>query len=339
MYHYRHRPNRVFKPSSAGNSPHNAQTIGRRRTTAAHWLSRQKSILGQGVMNMTNAMASRPISWHPSSQHSFQTNPSVQSYEHSYPQTNMYNAPGYITTEMHGLVTPMSYPFPGEPFQSDTFPFLDAPQQDYCTPQEEVARHLQVGPAQSLPWSSQTCGINYATSQEGYPQSRNGCLTFQNQPQVTAPPTPDFLPIQNFPSPEPVEDASSSSFLLGSKPSGTELVGMGLYDLPSSTQRTKSLILEETFVPKEDEDEEDGEENEEEGMEEQEESKSQMDETEKPTQILNCENQPSNRGTSTIPMDAPVLQSNLQGPFDPFSQYFAELSLPGSTQRPQYGWV
>ena len=353
MYQARRRPNRVSKPNSAGNSPHNIQAIGRRRTTAAHWLSRQRSSLSQGIADLSHAMSSRPISWHPSSRANIRT-PASSIYDPVNVQSSMYADPSYVTAEMHGLVTPMSYPYSGEPLQQDLFPYLDNFQQDQCTPQSEIRKSYHSGCTQNMPWESDMRGYGPSVPLSNIRQPESNAYSSYTGIQTTAPPTPDFLPIQNFPSPEPMMEVSSLFGPLDSKPSASDLVGMGLYDLPSPTERTKSLILEESFVPNEsDGDDEEGAEEAaekggtndtdgDEGHEDEEAndphrtliSKQQVLNTANPNEKQALEHELSQEQPEPL-----VLQSTLQGPFDPYSQYFPELSWPGVSQPVPCGWV
>ncbi|KAL9622154.1 MAG: hypothetical protein Q9160_003497 [Pyrenula sp. 1 TL-2023] len=190
-------------------------------------------------------------------------------YDNGTVQSECYSGPTYTTAEINGLVTPLTYPYPDESLhQGETFPFLDEGLNYSGSVDAEAfpsyANSVQTsGSFSSDPYhlnayntvySMTAGGVDYVTS----PPPRN---------QATAPPTPDFLPIQNFaksPSldrsqPEPVGfregDDSNSLFTSTSVVAGSELVGVGLYDLPLPTDRPKCLQLEQTFVPEEPSDE------------------------------------------------------------------------------------
>ena len=258
---FRERASRVLKPNSVGNSPQNPQ---RRRTVTAQTTARRRSDMynqsnptprpgaepqpGHPSWSMSNV---RPVSWHPSSMgvnrsSVWATSARTSSYE---PQTRN-SMVGYQTVAMNGLPTPMTQPdlnanFPVDPFFSldgSCIPYqqqipqqpqqpmplpqgydptglsLDTSYQPYV-PSSDPSYHLEF-PTVPLSGAYPTCSpMSYAT--QTWAESLSAFPTY------TAPPTPDFLPIQN---PSDMWQGAVASRL--TKPRSKELVGMGLYDSP-----------------------------------------------------------------------------------------------------------
>jgi len=216
-----------------------------------------------------------------------------------------------MTTAVHGLVTPLAYPYPDEAFSQDAFSTLDDPQ-PYDQPElSSQYAYLDEFKADHIPsWLLQTPQYsNIHDSPLGYGSNafhhedvdayqlrgQSGAPNFTTGSSLatTAPPTPDFLPIQHFSTTEqqeyqPVPQEPST------KAAGDELVGMGLYDGPENASLGegalggqmclnsfetfnnvsrgsigKGLKLEETFSPSLDDDEGDEEDDGDEGEENQ----------------------------------------------------------------------
>ncbi|MCJ1393553.1 hypothetical protein MMC18_006428 [Xylographa bjoerkii] len=306
---FRERASRVLKPNSVGNSPQNPQ---RRRTVTAQMTSRRRSDMynqniptprpgaepqpGHQSWSMSNV---RPVSWHPTSMGKINrssvrgTSARTSSYE---PQARD-SMVGYQTVAMNGLPTPMTQPDLNADFPVDPFFSLDGS----CIPyQQQITQQSQ--PPMTIPQGYDPAGLSLDTSYQSYvPQDSSYHLQFpivplsgdyptmsyptqtwaeslSAFPSYTAPPTPDFLPIQN-PS-DMWQGATTAAQPRLTKPRSKELVGMGLYDTPdrdsfsldSATESHvgsfiadphheslgKGLKLEETWQPpsEEEEDEE-----------------------------------------------------------------------------------
>ncbi|MCJ1386548.1 hypothetical protein MMC17_009674 [Xylographa soralifera] len=311
---FRERASRVLKPNSVGNSPQNPQ---RRRTVTAQTTSRRRSEMynqnnptsrpgaepqpGHPSWSMSNV---RPVSWHPSSmginRSSLRaTSTRTSSYE---PQTRN-SMIGYQTVAMNGLPTPMTQPDLNSNCPVDPFFSLDGS----CIPyQQPITQQSQ--PPITTPQGYDPAGLSLDTSYQSYVPSDSSyhlefptvplsgdyptCspMTYATQtwaeslsafPTYTAPPTPDFLPIQN-PS-DMWQGATTAVQPRLTKPRSKELVGMGLYDTPDRNSFSldsatdshvgsfiadphheslgKGLKLEETWQPpaEEEEDDEDAE--------------------------------------------------------------------------------
>lgn len=191
-------------------------------------------------------------------------------------QSNMpssyFLGPHFTTCEVNGAITPVTHPFAGEPFVQGAFTPLDnMSSQDF----DRRYAFLNEFSAEKDTFYESQCGTQYPVQTDSIYQFSNGPYEVQKQQghyfgqlEGTAPPTPEFLPLQ------------ASTALLGDRSSdgvdqaGTEdLVGMGLYDAPSPTPVStsflsgswdipirprlgKGLKLEETFQPTTTEDEE-----------------------------------------------------------------------------------
>jgi len=216
---------------------------------------------------------------------------------------------GYQTVAMNGLPTPMTQPDLNVDFPVDPYFSLDGS----CMPyQQHTIQQSQ--PQMTIPQGYDTAGLSLDTSYQSYvPPDTSYHLQFPTVPlsgdyptcspmnyatqtwaeslsafpTYTAPPTPDFLPIQN-PS-DMWQGATTAVQPRLTKPRSKELVGMGLYDTPdrdsfsldSATESHgasfianphheslgKGLKLEETWQPPAEEEEDDEEEEEEEEAE------------------------------------------------------------------------
>ena len=234
----------------------------------------------------------RPTSWHPSSfdEFSSETSPHTLQFDSNANSTSFLDTP-FATTEANGLITPMTQPSSGEPFLQEGFAaFDDLSAQNF----DNRYAYLNDFSAEQNPfWASEYTFQQMPPPIQQYtlPTEPQG---FQKQPEyltphfgLTAPTTPDILPIQS-------NDFGTAltPILTSNVTSGTdELVGMGLYDAPSPMHSStlfsgkplnlpyrshggggKGLKLEETFQPSatEDNEEEDGEDADDEGPYEEE---------------------------------------------------------------------
>lgn len=320
---FKRKAARVIKTNSAGSSPH---SLSRRRTTAAHGVSRHKSTLDEHYDNILNAVwngnkiaeqRTRPTSWHPSSR-AARGRPSPSITNKSRGKVSIQNqnpsAAPFTTATVNGLVTPLAYLYPDESFPHDSLTplddhsgcFIHDPQIPYSDALAIEHPYMWpsslIGPeASTQPVLGQTIGGLSSTDigSQMYPEHQ---LMPRYVPgsslATTAPPTPDFLPIQNFSS--DLVDLPPVSISQKPKPEKDELVGMGLYDAPETLSfhdnsledfmyltriegalvppqvpSGKGLKLEETFRPSVYDDEEEDEEDEEEEIEQEEDEESE----------------------------------------------------------------
>ncbi|KAL2851483.1 hypothetical protein BJY01DRAFT_209085 [Aspergillus pseudoustus] len=288
---------RVVKPRSAGNSPSSA---GRRRTSTMPFSSPMHRQLPKQdyqtslkaallASTMQSGRRSRPISWHPASRQLdcsqlYAQRTAVDSYNipvtQACPQPqqimsgafddSMLNsyAPSEIsmaqqnldfsTADMHFQIQEPSYLQSGNPQ-------FDGVSWDGTSP--GVPSYLQATPNE---WSFDMVSMNQSIPSVGAPASIYGSVSSPGR--LTEPPTPEFLPIQQF-----CDEADSQSMPVLEKPAADdELVGMGLYNNPESFAdgsfyglNGKGLKLEETFTPSSDNeaDDNDGEDDEQEERE------------------------------------------------------------------------
>ncbi|KEF53568.1 uncharacterized protein A1O9_10543 [Exophiala aquamarina CBS 119918] len=260
------RPNKVVKPSSRNNSP---RTLKRRKTTtsAPSTTTRTRSFVDHLPTTtaaqqwpLANAARSRPVSWHPTSMDDFYT---ISYNTPPLVRSQALPAYDYSTTNVNGLITPLSHPVANEPQI-----------QELITPLDEYPGHTSTysgnsGLAEDQAWllqSQQKCNpysfnlpyqgnLLQSTWQPNQSQQPPSSLNVH-----TAASSPDCLPLH-------VDTLSLDTVDLEKGPS-EELVGMGLYDSPADVQSTsllfagisnatrKGLILEESFVPEDRDDEE-----------------------------------------------------------------------------------
>ncbi len=266
------RPAKIAKPSSRGNSP---KTLSRRRTTASHstrhHAALQGSISNCGVRGSEgNAVAenTRPISWHPNSVKTRPLNDwafSQQFPDSTYPM-QLFTDP-FATAEVNGLITPLSQPSSAEScYQEGFIPLEEMPMQNLD--------NTYSFPKQAWP-PQHSLALHYPTHQPTtyrptYRTEQEGPFAYTSAPDMysgTAPPTPDFFATSN--------DAAVEGGSLLAVPQHEDevLVGMGLYDPPTSPNSTildgsqivlpqngsagKGLKLEETFQPSNEENRDD----------------------------------------------------------------------------------
>lgn len=191
---------------------------------------------------------SRPVSWHPSAYPEFNFTQPSPPYFHS---ATTYEPPiSYSTATVNGLYTPLSQPI------------LDEPQiQELITPLEGLTAAemgQQYDPdAYGYPYWHQGVDKQFPAMDNMFPQSMlQQPWHYPTQKLPTAPSSPSFLPIQGAIEASPLDLNTRSA---PQKPSGDELVAMGLYDSPADVQsssllfggsgRKRSLKLEESFEP------------------------------------------------------------------------------------------
>jgi hypothetical protein len=272
---------RVIKPRSAGNSPSSA---GRRRTSTMPYSSpmhRQSSKQDyQASLNaallasaIQSGRRSRPISWHPASRQLDYTqlyapSTTVDSYNMpvtqacpqpqqmmtgAYDDESMLNsyAPSEVSMPQQNLdfsTADMNFPIHGPAYLEASNPQLDGISWDGTSP--AIPSYLQPTPNE---WPFDMVSMNQSIPSVGAPASIYGSVSSPGR--LTEPPTPDFLPIQQF-----GDEADSQAVSALEKPhADDELVGMGLYNHPESFAEDsfyglngKGLKLEETFTPSSD---------------------------------------------------------------------------------------
>jgi len=153
----------------------------------------------------------------------------------------------FMTTTVNGLVTPLSYPYSGEePIPQDELSSLDDAHpyaqfdlnSQYAYLNEFSAGHTPTWE----PYGPQQMGSSRPSISFGHDSYYQNGSSFV----TTAPPTPDFLPIQHFSSRH--QDSELNSYALRSKPSGDELVGMGLYDAPEALDLGDGALWGKTYL-------------------------------------------------------------------------------------------
>ena len=326
------RANKVVKPSSRNSSPRN---LGRRKTTtAAPTSSRTRSVVdhfrSSTQLQNSEAARSRPVSWHPDcfDPSQFNLSPAANGQDFSC---------NFATTQVNGLITPISYPSMNEPQIHELFTPLDElPTQDSSMAYEKHHFHDQLWLDQGQQKTDAYAFPLY--SQQAFMQPSwqfNQVMTGTNMP--TAPSSPDCPPIQNIRLDHLSLDNNSSKSKAGSE----ELVGMGLYDSPAEAQSSsmifwgtlragrKGLKLEESFEPEEREDED--------------EEESEDDDQEPPEAVDEgwISNHTNDYDAQSI---ATHLSYDMQPQSDPLaSQYLATLRQMNSAYYPSeyhgYGWI
>jgi hypothetical protein len=266
---YFRRPAKVVKTGSRGNSPKN---LSRRRTTASH-STRHRTALNGSISDQNTvggdcydaAVMTRPISWHPNSARPTPIEDWMVPYQFpdsTYPPRFINS---FTTTEVNGLVTPLTQPSSAESCYQEGFPPLEEMQfrsLDNMYPIPNQLGHGTFWPSQ------QNVAHHYAAHQ---PPMYRHLMTAEQETDSfhyssardvytgTAPPTPDLLAISND------EADTGRSILPVPQSEGEVLVGMGLYDAPSPSNFAllhgvqvvlphrasagKGLKLEETFQP------------------------------------------------------------------------------------------
>jgi len=200
----------------------------------------------------------RPVSWHPDyfDSSNVDLSPPVNPEDSS-----CWN---YSTTQVNGLITPISYPAMNEPQIQEFFTPLDElPAQDPNSTYDSN-QYLQQSWLSQEQGKAESYALSLYSHQSLYPQWHF------NQPMTiptvqTAPSSPDYPSLHTL----ELDNLSLGLNDTKSKDDSEELVGMGLYDSPAEIQSSsilfggftgparKGLKLEESFEPTEQEDDED----------------------------------------------------------------------------------
>ena len=227
--------------------------------------------------------AVRPVSWHPSSMAGIQQRPE-----------SMYDTPfrhslAYQTVAVNGMPTPMTQPDSSTEIPADAWFNLDNSMNIYQSSnaynrydQTGLRLHTSFHNDHSLESDPQYSLSSFPTSDE-FPSFNADYSTqawtesLSEFPTYTAPPTPDFLPIQN---PASNWQNNIADVPVLPRKESKELIGMGLYDHPDRTSLSsgsltdshmsllmserhnsvgKGLKLEETWEPPEEDEEDDDE--------------------------------------------------------------------------------
>ncbi|KAJ9614826.1 hypothetical protein H2204_014407 [Knufia peltigerae] len=242
------RPNKVVKPSSRNSSPRN---LGRRKTTTSATLSsRTRSAVdhfrsrSQQQPNLDTSLT-RPVSWHPGSLDALQIPSEFCSPEFAPSSWN------FTTTQVNGLITPISHPAMNEPQIQEIMTPLD----EFCTGNTGFG-------CGSEGFLDQTWHDDEQSKFNQYTFPTFDVPSFSNQPTmgtavVTAPPSPDYPTASDL----HLDDLSLAASGARARDNREELVGMGLYDSPAQVQSTSllfgnfggsgqtSLKLAESFEP------------------------------------------------------------------------------------------
>ncbi|KIW21440.1 hypothetical protein PV08_02020 [Exophiala spinifera] len=222
------RPNRVVKPSSRNSSPRNS---GRRKTTTGATLSsRTRSLVdhlrsrSQQQPDFDNSR-SRPVSWHT-------TYDGLHiPFDSCTPEYDS-SAWDFTTTQVNGLVTPISHPVMNEPQI-----------QELMTPLDEVnAANIVIGHG-SQHCLNQVWHDDKHSKFDRYTFAPFDSSLYSSQPAMvsgvaTAPPSPSYPSASEI----NVQDLSLDSSDGKAQDNREELVGMGLYDSPAQVQ-SSSLLL------------------------------------------------------------------------------------------------
>ncbi|RVX66900.1 hypothetical protein B0A52_09024 [Exophiala mesophila] len=246
------RPHKIVKPSSRNGSP---RALARRKTTTSSTISsRTRSVVDQLRSNaqqqsctQQNSTRSRPVSWHPHSIDLANT-PSPFLLDQPYP-----TCPQFVTSQVHGLITPVTFPVVNEPQIHELITPLD----EY--PGQESAYPYQSHMYDSSAWFSRPEVKPDHLDIPMYQQSNLMDSSWQfPQPMPSTVPTAPSSP--EYPPAISLDKMTLGSDGPDSKSQGEELVGMGLYDSPAdlhstslfggfSATKRKSLKLEESFEP------------------------------------------------------------------------------------------
>ncbi|MCJ1337944.1 hypothetical protein MMC09_003228 [Bachmanniomyces sp. S44760] len=280
----RRRAARVLKTNSTGSSP---QKVQRRRTTAAHKSMKHpleiyatgaqtQQVGGLSAAELWPGVSVRPVSWHPTS-----FNPNPRSSHTSYNDTSATcSIPRYQTVDINGLPTPRTEPDSDHGVHVDPSFTLDGSSGMYYPHTMSYAGYpsfdgnghpsyqaTQVDDLDHSHFSGLPMSHDFPvqSTMDDWTQACNSSLDAVTS--MTAPPTPDFLPIQQ--PVQPVQNIRTNAKQPRRKRS-KELVAMGLYDSPddefSPIATTgyhsfqdmnqpigKGLKLEETWEPPEEE--------------------------------------------------------------------------------------
>jgi len=229
--------------------------LGRRKTTTSATISsRTRSVVDHLRSSTTyqdrcvDGSRSRPVSWHPNSIDALNI-PSDLAV--NGPDLSAWN---FATAQVHGLVTPISYPVGNEPhIQELATPLDELPGQDmafhYNNPNVDESGWFHSGSIKPDSYA-----FNMYQEQRAPLEGRHGQMLLSTR-IPTAPSSPTCLPVQNI--------RLNNLSLKTPGQESEELVGMGLYDSPAEVQSSsllfgsmskperKSLKLEESFEPAE----------------------------------------------------------------------------------------
>ncbi|ERF71567.1 hypothetical protein EPUS_00556 [Endocarpon pusillum Z07020] len=266
---YFRRPTKVVKTNSRGSSPKN---LSRRRTTASH--STRHHVASKGSISNYNTpvggsnntvATTRPTSWHPNSAaKATPMNDWMSSCQFPDSTYATYFPNSFATTEVNGLVTPLTQPSSAESCYQEAFTPLEEMQ--FQNLDNTYSFPSQAG--QDAFWlPQQPLTLRYpihqpSIYQQSLPSDHQIPFTYTSAPDLTtgtAPPTPDLVAISN----DAVGESGKPSVVPQTE--DEVLVGMGLYDAPSPSNFTtsherqmvlphrgsagKGLKLEETFHP------------------------------------------------------------------------------------------
>jgi len=250
----------VTKPASRNSSPRN---LSRRKTTASvPGPNRNRSAPDSQQHDYTRwpypyaIDRERPISWHPTSLDQYPEYPYC-GYQNPTSTADFSGTP-FTTTEVNGLITPMSLPLPNEPqIQEIITPLEESSLQDY---EQQYACLNQLNTKSNNPYmmfnndgpmfpSEFLPHGHYSWLQPPPYGDHQQSSSFLIPRVETAPASPDLLPIQSFNDTDNLNMAplalSTSTLNLSTSTSNSnsgqeELVGMGLYDSPVDVQSSTS---------------------------------------------------------------------------------------------------
>lgn len=251
---------RVMKINSAGNSP---RSIGRRKTTTSQSPARRQPTLDDHYDNMisrghhSNAQSRpqqyrRPISWHPSSL--APGNPSSQPWgsETKGPRFPLQASRGNQTVALNGPSTSSLFPDPHvlsstnpiRPIEATYMPhqLADFYSRDDSYPPLPGPAVYPYGPLSfSDPTSASALGSYRAVADMPHSSPKHPSQNWLGLCEgaaiaVTAPASPDFLPMQH-----PSFHSAERERTRLAKQSSGELVGVGLYDNPEDTSTLDKL--------------------------------------------------------------------------------------------------
>jgi hypothetical protein len=203
----------------------------------------------------------RPLSWHPNSTQAY--NSANVFYPDQGLKTYYQPLDLYGTTSAHGLPTPGSYAVADEPqIQELITPLAELSAQEGFQDYNVLGGGVYSWkPVEAMEHPTYSMDTMFPLPQAQHMYQYNHHTSILDVP--TAPPSPDFLPIQGG------VEASPLTLNVHEQPQpestreeeGEELVGMGLYDSPAEVQSSsllfggisgvakKSLKLEESFEP------------------------------------------------------------------------------------------
>ncbi|KKY27920.1 hypothetical protein UCRPC4_g00764 [Phaeomoniella chlamydospora] len=200
------------------------------------------------------------------------TNSHTEQQPSYFPDTNRPNyllTPySFTTAQVHGLITPISQPCYGEPFNHEALSTLDDPVCPYPDPYAFLDEfRAETNPEYSAAYSPSSTApyptVSYSPFETSNQHQHDQQTYTSQQFATTAPPSPSQEDNDSNNKSSPVAHVSKVA-------TAEELVGMGIYDPPTPAAASylfggqgqytgKGLKLEETFEPSLIEDDEDGE--------------------------------------------------------------------------------